>query len=76
MRVGGSISLSKQTDLGIPQWVVISVTLFLMAINGILGELEIGVDKSLFVDEHCKVLPISYTHGQWIEDRFAAECMR
>ena len=35
VRVGGYISQSKQTDLG-----MISVTLSLVAINGILGVLE------------------------------------
>ena len=44
VRVGGSVSQSKQTDLGIPQGGVLSVTLFLVAINGILGELGNGVD--------------------------------
>ena len=39
LRVGGSISQSKQTDLGIPQGRVFSVVLFLVAINEILREL-------------------------------------
>ena len=39
VRVGGSISQSKQTNFGIPQERVLSVTLFIMAINDILGEL-------------------------------------
>ena len=51
VRVGGSVSQSKQTDLGIPQGGVLSVTLFLVAINGILGELGNGVDGSLFADD-------------------------
>ena len=51
VRVGGPISQSKQTDLGVPQGGVLSVTLFLMAINGMLGELENGVDGSLFADD-------------------------
>ena len=38
-RVVGTTSQSKQTDLGIPQGVILSVILFLVAINGILGEL-------------------------------------
>ena len=50
VRVGGSFSQSKQTDLGISQGEVLSVTLFLVAINGVLGELGNGVDGSLFTD--------------------------
>ena len=50
VRVGGPNSLSKQTDLRIPQGVVLSVILFLVAMNGILGELGNGVDGSLFAD--------------------------
>ena len=37
-KYGGSTSQNKQTDLGVPQGGVLSVTLFLVAINGILGE--------------------------------------
>ena len=48
VRVGGCISQSKQTDLGIPQGGVFSVTLFLVAINGILEKLGNGVDGLLF----------------------------
>ena len=47
VKMGGSISQSKQTDLGIPQGWVLSVTFFLVAINSILGELRNGVDESL-----------------------------
>ena len=48
VRVGGFISQSKQTDLGISQREVLSVTLFLVAINSILGELEMErMDRSL-----------------------------
>ena len=36
VRVGGSISQSKQTELEIPQREVLNITLFLVAINGIL----------------------------------------
>ena len=50
VRVGGSISQSKQTDLRIPQGEVHSVTLFVVAINGILGEQGNGVNGSLFAD--------------------------
>ena len=50
VRVERSISQSKQKDLKISQG-VLSKTLFLMAINGILGELGNGVDGSLFVDD-------------------------
>ena len=51
VRVGGSVSQSKQADLGIPHRGVLSVTLFLVAINGILGELGNEVDRSHFVDD-------------------------
>ena len=51
VRVGGSISQSNQIYLGIPQGGVLSVTLFLVAINGILRELGNGVDGSLFTDD-------------------------
>ena len=57
MKVGGSISQSKQTDLGIPQEGMLSVTLFLVTINGILGGLGNEIDGSLFADD----LEILYT---------------
>ena len=50
-RVSEYISQSKQTDLGVPQGGVLSVTLLLVAINGILGEQRNGVDESLFADD-------------------------
>ena len=45
VRVRGYISQSKQTDLGIPQGEVLSVTLFMVAINGILKKLDNEVDR-------------------------------
>ena len=51
MRVGGYISQSKQTDLEVPQGQVLSIILFLVTINGILGELRNEVDGSLFADD-------------------------
>ena len=48
--MGRYISQSKQTDLTIPQGGVLSVAFFLVTINEILGELEKGVDGSLFTD--------------------------
>ena len=51
VRVGRFISQSKQRDLEIPQRPVLSITLFLVAINGILGKLGNGVDGSLFADD-------------------------
>ena len=39
VKVGGATSHNKQTDLGVPQGGVLSVTLFLVAINEILREL-------------------------------------
>ena len=47
VRVGRSTSQSQQTYLGIPQGGVLCVTIFLVAINGILGE----VDGILFADD-------------------------
>ena len=43
VRIGGIISQSRKTDLGVPQGGVLSVTLFLVAINDILNELGNGV---------------------------------
>ena len=51
VKVGGSTSQNKQTDLGIPQGGLLSITLFLVSVNGILGELGNGVDGSLFADD-------------------------
>ena len=39
VRVGRSISQSKQTNLGVLQGGVLSVTLFLVAINGVLRKM-------------------------------------
>ena len=50
VRIGGIISQSRKIDLGDPQGGVLSVTLFLVAINNILNELGNGVDGSLFAD--------------------------
>ena len=50
-RVGGYMSQSKQTDLGILQGGVLSIILFRVTINGILGELGNVVDGSLFADD-------------------------
>ena len=41
----------------IPQRGVLSVTFFLVAINGILGELGNGVDGSLFADDLAIYIP-------------------
>ena len=51
MRVRGTTSQNRQTDLGIPQGGVLSVTRFLVTIYGILGELGNVVDESLFADD-------------------------
>ena len=48
----GRSHLTQQTDRpGSSTGGVLSVTLFLVAINGILGELGNGVDGSLFADD-------------------------
>ena len=76
MRVGGSISQRKWTHLVIPQGGVLSVTLFLAAINGILGELGNGVDdhslqmiwqytlQQEWHLKHCKEGSTSWMHRQ------------
>ena len=51
MRVDRTTSQTRLTDLGTPQGRVLSVTLFLVAINGILGELGYGMNVSLFADD-------------------------
>ena len=51
VRVGGLISQNKQTDLIIPQGGVLSITIFLVAINSILEEMGNGVDASRFEDD-------------------------
>ena len=48
--MGGSPSQNKQTYLRFLQGEVLSVTLFLVGINDILGELGIGVDGSVLTD--------------------------
>ena len=45
------VHLTEQTDPGVPQGGVLSVTLFLVAINEIMGELGNGVDGSLFAND-------------------------
>ena len=47
MKVGRFAPQNKQIDLGITQGGVLIVTLFLVAINVILGELGNGIDGSL-----------------------------
>ena len=49
VRVGGSTSLNKQTDLGIPQREVLSLTVFLVANYDI--QTERRMDESLFADD-------------------------
>ena len=51
---------SKQTDLEIPQGGVLRVTLFLIAINGILKELGDGADGSLFAEDLAIYIYIIY----------------
>ena len=47
----GRIHFTEQTNrLGNSTRGVLSVTLFLVAINGLLGELGSGVDESIFAD--------------------------
>ena len=51
VRVGRSNSQSKQTDLVISQGGVLSLTIFIVANNGILRKFENVVDGSLFADD-------------------------
>ena len=48
MRVGGSVSQRKRADFEISQEGVLSVTLFLVAMNGVLGELGNRMHGPLF----------------------------
>ena len=51
MRMVESISQNKQIDSGISLGELLSVIFFLVAINGILGELRNGVNGSLSIDD-------------------------
>ena len=50
MRVGQTISLNKHIDLEIPHGRVLTITLFLVLIKGILVEQGCGVNGSPFAD--------------------------
>ena len=50
VRKDESKSQKRQRDLGILQKVVLNVTLFLVAINGILGKLGNGGDRSHYTN--------------------------
>lgn len=51
VRAGTTLSSYVEQEEGVPQGSVLSVTLFLAAINGILAEIPPGVHGSLFVDD-------------------------
>ena len=51
VRVGGSTSQNKQTDMGSSHGGVLCVTIFLVTINGILREQGNWVNESLFTDD-------------------------
>ena len=51
MKVGGLISQNKQTNLRISQGGVLSITIFLVVIKGILEELGYGMEASFFAED-------------------------
>ena len=53
MRVGNVISGTHAVADGVPQGSILSVTLFAVAINGVIGVLPAGVHSSLYVDDLC-----------------------
>lgn len=53
VRVGGVLSDATPLEDGVPQGSILSVTLFAVAINGVIGVLPDGVHSSLYVDDLC-----------------------
>lgn len=51
VRVGGQLSEAHALADGVPQGSILSVTLFAVAINGVIGALPDGVRGSLYVDD-------------------------
>ena len=51
VRVGSVLSDSRPLEDGVPQGSILSVTLFAVAINGVIRELPDGVRGSLYVDD-------------------------
>ena len=53
VRVGSILSEACPLQDGVPQGSILSVTLFAVAINGVIGVLPDGVRSSLYVDDLC-----------------------
>ena len=53
VRVGNVLSEAYPLDDGVPQGSILSVTLFAVAINDVIGVLPAGVHSSLYVDDLC-----------------------
>lgn len=53
VRVGSTLSETCLLEDGVPQGSILSVTLFAVAINGVIGVLPDGVQSSLYVDDLC-----------------------
>ena len=51
VKIGNTYSTEKTQIEGVPQGSVISCTLFLMALNGIISDLPVDVHASLYVDD-------------------------
>ena len=51
IRVGTSLSDFYDQEMGVPQWSILSVTLFIVKINSITSCIRNDVDNSLFVDD-------------------------
>ena len=53
VRVGNVLSETRVLENGVPQGSILSVTLFAVAINSVVGVLPEGVHSSLYVDDLC-----------------------
>ena len=51
VRVGTSLSDFYDREIGVPQGIILSVTLCIVKINSITNYIRVGADKSLFVDD-------------------------
>ena len=51
VRVGKNLSEVKKLEMGVPQGSILSVTLFLLAINTVIRYLPACVDRSVYVDD-------------------------